>query len=339
MDSAQKDGGRLVVLDGMRGVAAFVVVLHHALAAWPGPFDAGYLAVDFFFILSGYVMAAAYDDRFRAGLSFGSFWRARLRRLLPTMWVGALLAAIAAVKVDHAGLVVGPELMAALLFIPTAFKADAIFPLNGVQWSLLFELIANALHASILWRLRTRFIGAIAGVSLIVMAIGCWTHGSLDTGYTLPTLYLGLARVGFGYSAGLLLYEWRDRLTLPSLPAILPLSSFVLLVAAISATDGWWAEIFGVLLMPVLIMLGARAITRAKGLCRYLGRVSYPVYAIHLPILVFVGWMPFGWRIFALVTLTLAASTAVDLALGQSRKRKRGSSGFVPGFFLQAVNR
>ena len=339
MKSAQSGEERLIVLDGMRGVAALVVVLHHLTRAWPTPFDSGYLAVDFFFILSGYVMASAYDERFRNGLSFGAFARARLRRLLPTMWLGAILAAAAAVLVNHSGLMALPELAAALLFIPTAFDAETIFPLNGVQWSLLFELAANAVHASILWQLRARTILMIGGVSLCVLTYGCWRHGSLDTGYTLPTLYLGLARVGFGYCVGLLLYQRHDRLRVPRLPAILPLSSFVLLVWAISTSDRWWAEIVGLIVMPLLILFGAAAVTRASWLCRWLGDISYPVYAIHLPILVSVGWLPFVPRAVVLIALTLAAATGVGVAGRLLRSRAAPSLPRGRGQLAAAVNR
>jgi len=310
----QDEEGRLVVLDGMRGVAAFAVMLHHALAAWRTPFTTAYMAVDFFFILSGYVIASAYERRLRHGLRLGPFCWVRLRRLLPTMWLGVIMGSAAAVFVDHAGYEVIPKCLAALLFIPTDYDAKSVFPLNGVQWSLLFELLANAFHALVFWRLGNRALGIIAGFSLLALAAGSWPFGTLDVGYSLGTLYLALARVGFGYCVGILLFRVGGASPVLRVPALLPPLCFIGLLAFMSIVGRWWAEMLGLILMPLLILAGASATTRATELYEYFGRVSYPIYAIHLPILVVVGFLPFDQRMLALLAVTIAVATTVDPA-------------------------
>ena len=77
------------LLDGLRGVAALVVIWYHVFEGFAASpvdqrFNHGYLAVDFFFILSGFVVGYAYDDRWkRRTLSFGGFIKRRLIRLHP----------------------------------------------------------------------------------------------------------------------------------------------------------------------------------------------------------------------------------------------------------------
>ncbi|HEX7694251.1 MAG TPA: acyltransferase family protein, partial [Sphingomonas sp.] len=90
---------RFVVLDGMRGLAALSVVALHTAQYFPsqtGPARA-YLAVDFFFMLSGFVMAHAYGDKLRAGLTIKGFAEIRLARLYPMIFLGVTLGLLARV--------------------------------------------------------------------------------------------------------------------------------------------------------------------------------------------------------------------------------------------------
>jgi peptidoglycan/LPS O-acetylase OafA/YrhL len=88
-----------VILDGLRGVASLMVVVFHLFEAWAGGDPAkqiinhGYLAVDFFFLLSGFVVAYAYDDRLVAGMSQWDFFKRRLVRLQPMIILGGLIGA------------------------------------------------------------------------------------------------------------------------------------------------------------------------------------------------------------------------------------------------------
>src|SRR5581483_10140895 len=165
--------GRFQGLDGLRGVCALTVVLYHCeLLFAPGViFCHGYLAVDLFFILSGFVIAANYEHRLASGLAATSFLAARIRRLGPVYWVSLVLAVIAALIVelyppspDFAGaLMLGG--MAAFL-IPTFGHATFAYPTNSVAWSLAWEILVNAAYAGLLYRLRSRYLAA--------MTIGLW---------------------------------------------------------------------------------------------------------------------------------------------------------------------
>ena len=83
------------ILDGLRGVAALLVILYHVFECFDwSPAPHGYLAVDFFFVLSGFVIGYAYDDRWKkrstpnpsggagsGSMTMGEFFRRRLIRL------------------------------------------------------------------------------------------------------------------------------------------------------------------------------------------------------------------------------------------------------------------
>ena len=89
------------LLDGLRGVAALMVIWYHIFEGYAfasdtmiTTFNHGYLAVDFFFILSGFVIGYAYDDRWDKSLTMKDFFRRRLIRLHPMVIMGAVLGAI-----------------------------------------------------------------------------------------------------------------------------------------------------------------------------------------------------------------------------------------------------
>lgn len=88
---------RYEILDGLRGVASVIVVLFHLLETYSaGPayqvINHGYLAVDFFFVLSGFVIGYAYDDRWNRMTTWG-FFKRRLVRLHPMVLMGTVLGA------------------------------------------------------------------------------------------------------------------------------------------------------------------------------------------------------------------------------------------------------
>ena len=188
---------RMTLLDGLRGLAALSVLGFHAQRAFHlgGPFASSYLFVDFFFLLSGFVLGMVAEPRMRAGLGWSGFMIARWRRLWPMIAVGALLGAIdfsATNDVETTALL----LMFALLMVPTLSSTRELFPLNGPQWSLLMELLANLAHALLLVRLSSRKLAALTGVFGVLLLANI-----LDG--TENYWLLAELRVGFSYSLGL----------------------------------------------------------------------------------------------------------------------------------------
>src|SRR5450631_1991420 len=183
------------VLDGLRGTGAFLIVLFHVFNY---PFGIrhplhfmhlAYLAVDFFFVLSGFVVAYAYDDRWTR-MTMLQFFRIRLIRLHPLVLVGATLGLLGYVldpfnnMRNHKAL---PMLVLAyvtsLLLLPSppvAGRHNESQALNGPAWSLMQEYLGNIVYAVILRRLRTITLGIIFGLSGLLLIWTANTKGSLE---------------------------------------------------------------------------------------------------------------------------------------------------------------
>ena len=323
------DGSKphFMLLDGLRGVAALMVMCYHIFEAFAtSPFDQGfnhgYLAVDFFFVLSGFVVGYAYDDR-RDTLSVGQFLRRRLIRLHPMIVLGAVFGLIAfllqgSVKWDGTSVLVSSILLSflcALFLIPAAPGASydvrgntEIYPLNGPSWSLFFEYIGNILYAILLRRLSTKLLSvvvALSGAGLVWVALGNLSgFGHIGMGWSFADggFFGGLLRMTFAFSAGLLMTRvFRPvRVRSPFLLCSLALVA-ILSVPYVGGPDRMWMnglyDIFCVVfIFPSLVWIGASGTvgdaSRPSFVCRFLGDISYPVYAIHYPLMyLFYAWV------------------------------------------------
>jgi peptidoglycan/LPS O-acetylase OafA/YrhL len=321
---------RLTLLDGMRGIAAIAVMLYHAgHFGLAGPLMArGYLFVDFFFLLSGFVLGVAYEPNLHAGLPARRFLWLRVKRLWPVMAIGSLvgLAPFAFAGVFPQALALLPL---SLLLIPT-FRGDfPVFPLNNPQWSLLLELAANAVHALVLARLPTRWLAATVGAAGVALTIAIAQTGRNTLGSTGDNFALGLVRVLFCYGGGLVL----ARLWLAGLmPAWLSgrWTSAVLAPLVVVASLPFWPVPIAVgdiavtlVLLPLCFAFAVKAQLprRFESLFAGLGLLSYPLYAVHLPILTLVSLvLPHGLGMFAGPAAALVAAAALARLL-ESRGR------------------
>lgn len=313
---------RLHHLDALRGLAAICVVGYHLFTYNGGSdsFSAGYLAVDFFFALSGFVMAACYDRRFAEGLSVRAFLRLRLRRLWFAAAIGTVLGFFA--------LVIGIEpqpsqlllLASGLLFIPN-LAAPQLFVLNVVVWSLFFELIANLVHARAIWRLTTRTLATIAMVSLVLLLVAVVDAGSLDIGHRPENFMGGFPRVIFSYTLGILLFRSRWR---PQPSPLLVWSVLPCALIAASLFDAGVARdlLFVACINPVVILIAARAIDRgrARMIADGLGALSYPLYAVHVPVILLVRQYEFSMANTMLAIALTAVLTALATEPGIARR-------------------
>jgi peptidoglycan/LPS O-acetylase OafA/YrhL len=276
---------RFAALDGLRGVAAVAVVLYHIGTATGRARLAphGYLAVDFFFVLSGFVLAYAYGERLESGaMTARGFLLARYRRLWPTALIGAvmgfavLLATHAPVRLAH-GFWLAATLNLMLLPNLTA-GIPSMYPLNPPHWSLLYELAANFLYAIVAPRLTNRMLGAVvllSGVGLAVTTAHAHGGGSLS-----------LWRVAYGFPVGILLSRaWVAgyRPTAASLALVL-----IVIAAFTLSSDSHPALLDGALALvvfPLVVWYGASAAVGPHGerIAAFVGRASYPIYALHYP--------------------------------------------------------
>lgn len=288
---------RLPGLDALRAVAAFMVVVMHAGAIWPNAphlASASYLAVDFFFLLSGFVMGRTYERRMIAGgLAPMAFLKARYRRLWPTMAIGAVLC-VPFLWRDGGGwtaflLAAAPN----ILLLPT-YATAALFPLNTPAWSIFFELLANMVHAAALYRLRQRELALVVLACFIPLAVAAFSFGTLDLGARPTNMGWGFARVGFSYGLGLLLWRVHGDQPLLRIPPVLALLAMpVLFMAADSPAIGGalFDLAFIALVCPLLLWggMGLRALgPRLTAVALVAGALSFPLYAIHFPVLLAV---------------------------------------------------
>jgi len=314
------------ILDGLRGVAALMVIWYHLFEAFAtSPYDQqcnhGYLAVDFFFILSGFVIGYAYDDRW-GKMTGKDFFLRRLIRLQPMVIMGAVLGAITFLIAgremwDGTTVPLSMVMLALLLhlfLIPALPGAGAevrgngeMFPLNGPAWSLFFEYIGNILYALFLRRLSTRALKglvALAAVALATFAIGNFSgFGHLGVGWTLADNNLtgGFLRLLFAFSAGLLIsrifrpVRVRGAFWISSLAIVVLLSMPYIGNGEAPWMNGLYDALCTIVLFPLLVWLGASGLTTDKTttrVCRFFGDISYPLYMVHYPFMyLFYAWV------------------------------------------------
>lgn len=277
---------RYVVLDGMRGIAAILVAVLHARALL-GPVSGlglTYLAVDFFFCLSGFVLGATYRSRLAAGtIGPGEFMLRRAIRLYPMILAGVLLGAASLVPVGHfSRLAIWTLGTFLLLPVGLAYGVDA-FPVNNPLYSLFFEMVGSFAFC---WYHRHRgaclAVMAASGAALVA---GNRAYGFIGGfGYADTAQFLlGFARLSYPFFVGVLIAE-RFPGKVPSV--VPPWVPMVLLPGLLLLPGNWWLELADVLcLIPLVVALGAAARpSRIDPMLTRLGELSYPLYAIHLPI-------------------------------------------------------
>ena len=324
------------LLDGLRGVAAVLVLFYHVFEglafaeATNGvgsglitTLNHGHIAVDFFFILSGFVISYAYDDRW-AKMSTWQFFKRRLVRLHPMLVMGAIIGTIAFAVVgfekwDGAASPTGWVMVAMLL---TMFMIPAVpgvpyevrgngemFPLNGPAWSLFFEYVGNILYALVIRRLSTKIL------TILAVVLGClhaWFfvgdvsgYGMVGVGWTIDEVNFwgGLVRMLFPFTVGMLLARtfkprkvngafWKCGVMLVVLfavPYIVPIENSEISVNSL------YEVVCIALLFPFIVWLGACGGTGSSftsKVSKVLGDLSYPLYIVHYPIMyIFYAWL------------------------------------------------
>ena len=312
-----------VSLDALRGVAALVVLLYHVYECFDqsqSPVPHGYLAVDFFFILSGFVIGYAYDDRWSQGLSAKTFFLRRLIRLHPMVVAGAIVGAVAFLvggSLRWDGVEVSPvwtmlAMLCGMLLIPAlpGSRIDVrgngeMFPLNGPSWSLFFEYIGNIIYALLLRRLPTRWLAAMT-VALGALLTGIALHdGALGVGWTMNEggMWTGLVRMLFPYCVGMLLarkslgkhLKNEEKGTMSIRKFFFSAALLIILIACVPQIKvGWLNGVFEVTciitVFPLIVFMGSHTAAMptensAMGTksMKWLGDISYPLYAVHYP--------------------------------------------------------
>jgi peptidoglycan/LPS O-acetylase OafA/YrhL len=318
------------ILDGLRGVAALLVLWYHVHEGFSfasgSPIiegiNHGYLAVDFFFMLSGFVISYAYDDRLGKSLSLGGFFKRRLIRLHPMVVLGAIWGTVCflmqgSVQWDGTHVATSAVMIAllcAMFFIPAAPQScyevrgnGESFPLNGPAWSLFFEYIGNILYALFIRRLSNKYLsvfvvllGVMWGVYAIFDGSG---YGNIGVGWSLIDngFFAGLLRMLFPFTLGMLVR--RNFKSIAVRGAFAMCSAILLLIFLVPnitsqgaiSLNGVYEFVCISVIFPGIVTLGASAKVAGKSvsrLCNYLGNISFPLYITHYPVMyLFYAWM------------------------------------------------
>ena len=324
---------RYEILDGLRGVAAVLVVLFHLLETYSGGqahqiINHGYLAVDFFFVLSGFVIGYAYDDRWDKMTIWG-FFKRRLVRLQPMVIMGTVIGACFYLFGQGEGFhlignVPGWKVLLAFvmgcLMIPCGPNMDIrgwgeTNSFNGPNWSLTWEYLANILYALVFRRLPKIGLAILAAAAAFCTldlcldwnVFGLLTEGHAGHRYTViggwsltpEQIYIGLTRLFYPFIIGLLISRigkfikvkngfWWCSLILAVL------FSIPCVGGADNILNGVYNATCILVLMPLVVMMGAGSQIKGEKsakVCNFLGEISYPLYITHYPLM----YMQMNW--------------------------------------------
>ncbi|WP_316839012.1 acyltransferase [Pedobacter gandavensis] len=309
------------ILDGLRGVAAVAIVIFHFMEVVFIPaknfIGHGFLAVDFFFCLSGFVIGYAYDDRI-GKMGILAFLKTRLIRLHPLVVLGSVLGLLAFLF-DPFGM--HPEIYSAgrvaVIFLSSVFlipfpvvseRYFNLFTFNAPAWSLFWEYVANIVYALALYKATRNVLLILTILAAAAICYIGYTSGNLLGGWSGETFWHGSARISYSFLAGLLIF--RSKWIIKSNLGFVGLS--VLLLLAFLMPDSKWNWITEPLVVliyfPLLIALGAGAKLQegVKKLCIFSGNISYPLYMTHYMVLwlfadYYFSHKPAGMQLFAII--------------------------------------
>ncbi len=302
MSEAKQGAGALTtkhhfaILDGLRGVAALAVVIFHFMEwIFTDPstnfIGHGFLAVDFFFCLSGFVIGYAYDDRI-GETGVASFFKIRLIRLHPLVMLGSVLGLLGFLLDPFAAPQAQDSVRIALLFIASLLLVPVpimqerffnLFAFNAPSWSLFWEYVANIFYAVVLYKVGRRSLMALVILAAAGIGIVSYRAGNLLGGWSKDNFLDGGARVSYSFLAGLLIYRsnwiFKNKLGFPGLAVLLSLA-FIMPWSKYE----WLIEALIVLIyFPLLVALGAGSSLSPqwKKVCQFSGDISYPLYMTH----------------------------------------------------------
>jgi len=296
---ALKTRPHFAILDGLRGLAAIAVVIYHfmeiAVPDYHQSFIAhAHLAVDFFFCLSGFVIAYAYDHKLKQ-IGFTMFLKIRFIRLHPLVIIGSVIGLLAFVFDPFSNLYQLYADRTPLMFITSCLMIPYplvheryfnLFHLNPPTWSLFWEYLANIVYALILIRLRNKLMWVLAAIGAVAICYESFHSGYLGVGWGGDNILGGGIRVFYSFTAGILVYRsnWiiKSRLGFLSLAILLIM---VFLIPFSEKTNAIVDILIVILYFPFLVALGAGAKLKSgwEKICNWSGEISYPLYMIHYP--------------------------------------------------------
>jgi peptidoglycan/LPS O-acetylase OafA/YrhL len=204
-----------------------------------------------------------------------------------------------------------------LALIPAPLNHE-LFPLNGPAWSIFYELLANVLHVTVLWRMSDRVLMTLAAVLLMLLGIFARAKGDVDFGALVPAYEFAIVRSLAAYTCGILLWRhWRDEPGL-KVPPALPFVALPVLMLAPFTALGWVYDLAFIALACPLLIAGGLRLQSAARVAALSGALSFPLYAIHAPVLRAAALAGIG----AVPAVLLAVLAGIALALWLSSRQQ-----------------
>jgi peptidoglycan/LPS O-acetylase OafA/YrhL len=312
------DDNRFVFLDGLRGLAAICVMIYHytLFTNFPVFFQAG-ISVDFFFCLSGFVIASGYSTKILGGMSFNKYGLKRLYRLYPTFLIGLVVGFVAIVLKIQAGQTSFDDAEAVkafclnALFLPffhhgyvLNFNYELIgevFPFDTSYWSLFFELFVNMIFFFAIKNARSSAL--LYALALAVFGFAILKYNAVTPGWGTNNFLLGFPRVLVGFFGGVLVFKLYKKLVASDTQRIVAAIAYVrshsiqfilglsllFILACRGVTHGVrFVYFIDVMVMPAIVLVSAFVATKSPRLNHWmsqLGIMSYPVYCLQYPML------------------------------------------------------
>lgn len=307
------------------------MAMHSRFLTGYDPFPSAYLLVDMFFLMSGFVIAHAYERKLADGGYFGTFVLRRYARLMP-MWliglgIGSSITLLGAWQ--HGQLPANiATFVAAWFFIPLPGSVY-LFPGNSPGWSLFFEMVANLFYGALVLRLTRTALLVMLAVAAIAVAVAGFQHDSLEGGSLWSTWHIGLLRVSFSFFLGVLMFRVMSGRRSRSLPRwLFPLAMAGLILLAHLNPAAGLRPVFDVvtilIVLPATMLLTLNIRSSPSALAERLGLLSYPLYAIHLGVFMVAhfaqGALTGRWYAhmpFAPAAVVVAGTVAAAYILGR----------------------
>lgn len=344
---------RFYALDAIRGIAAIAVMFYHYTQHngldW---LHGAWVAVDIFFILSGFVLMHSYGKKFSQGMKFREFFYSRITRLGPMYITGLALGICAAVfaMLSNPDSVLQPanvvSASALNFFVLPYFNTHSwpfgahnihgtVFPLNDPAWSLFFEIFVNIVFFFCLARftkINLYLLAAISGAIFIATTI--YFH-QVNPGATGKSFIFGFPRVIFEFFLGVIIYKLYGYYKVP--PKILAYLIFALVSICFFSSLGAVGLGNALILAPLLIAVFAKVVIPANGtnICKFLGDISYPLYVTHFPLYRllyesgFINNLSPAFQTFAFASIAIIVAIVlvkIDESVRSSFKKKRMAS-------------
>jgi peptidoglycan/LPS O-acetylase OafA/YrhL len=319
----------------MRGLAALAVVLYH-FTAYGGrfgrQFDSASLAVDLFFCLSGFVIAWSYHQKLVDGMTHWSYIKKRLIRLYPMFVIGLLLGLVALLvkfsdgQTSYSGKHIAEAFLLNAFYLPyfvdgsiqlfAGANQSQLFPINGVSWSLFFELVANLLFVFTIRLSKPTLVVTTVLLGVWLVASSLFHNG--PAGWGIVNFIGGFPRVGYTFMLGVLIFKYLDTSSAPSMTHGWLIAIALIAMLMMPKFDGWilYYCVATILLVPLMVWQGARVKIGTPFVAKimlYLGWISYPLYCLHGPLLsLFSSMYPTVDHYYSLMVVMLGVLWAVS---------------------------